>query len=71
MWVMASDPFDHRTPEERALMAALAALAPAEEAAAPAWADVLRRAAALPVCHCRARGVDPTGACAAIVPARP
>ena len=42
---------------ETALGAALDALVPATEAV-PAWADVLRRAAALPVCTC-ARGTSP------------
>jgi hypothetical protein len=38
--------------------AVLHALAAADEAGAPAWADVLARAAALPVCACRMRSDD-------------
>jgi hypothetical protein len=43
---------------EAAVEAALAALVPAGEAGPPAWPDVVRRAAVLPVCTCRARSED-------------
>jgi hypothetical protein len=56
--------------EERTLADVLDALRPIGDAGSPAWADVLRRAAALPACHCRARGLDPAGACAGAIPAR-
>jgi hypothetical protein len=47
---------------ETAIEAALAAFVPAAEAA-PAWGDVLRRAAALPVCTCSSRsGMSPIDA---------
>jgi hypothetical protein len=56
--------------EQRALADALELLAPAGDAGPSAWTDVLRRAAALPACRCRARGLDPAGGCAFPIPVR-
>ena len=55
----ADDVWRERVDDERretAMAAALEALVPAGGAGPPAWHDVIRRAAALPVCTCRTAG---------------